>query len=145
MADGPSALAPTGDLTDREGMNSAVGTHDVRSRRAARALEVLPHGGRDAITLRVQCRVSHHVATVYETDQGLVYAAPVRGHSHGSFDLPDEPHRGNQPTRWVDLLEIAQPTSDDVLPAWCDCGHRTLSRAEVLSWIAQGEHRVIVD
>jgi hypothetical protein len=31
------------------------------------------------------------------------------------------------------------------MPAWCDCGQRTLSRAEVLKWIAAGEHRVVID
>lgn len=126
-------------------MGTAVGSHDLRARQADRALASLPHGGHDAITLRVQCGKSHHVATVYDTAAGLVYAAPVRARSHGSFDLPDEPHSGHQPRRWLDLLEVPTPAGDDALPAWCDCGHRTLSRAEVRTWVAEGEHRVIVD
>ena len=125
-------------------MATAIGSHDLRSRQAGRALTALAHGGRDAITLRVQCARSHHIATVYATELGLVYAAPVRARSHGAFDLPDEPHGGHEPPRWLDLLEVAPPAGDDALPAWCDCGHRTLSRAEVLAWIAAGEHRVIV-
>lgn len=126
-------------------MTTAIGSHDVRSARAAKALAALPHGGRDAIVLRVQCARSHHVATVYDTAQGLVYAAPVRARSHGDHDLPDEPHGDHAPHRWLDLLEGPRDASDDTLPAWCDCGHRVLSRADVLAWIADGEHRVIVD
>lgn len=126
-------------------MGTTTGSHDVRSQLAEQTLDALPHGGRDAITLRVQCAKSHHVATVYATDAGLIYAAPVRARSHGDYDLPDAPHGGRGPTRWLDLLEPADPMVDDVLPAWCDCGHRTLSRAEVKAWVAAGEHRAIVD
>jgi hypothetical protein len=126
-------------------MGKAVGLHDLRSQQVERVLDALPHGGRDAITLRVQCAKSHHVATVYDTDLGLIYAAPVRARSHGSFDLPDQPHSGHDPARWFDLLRVPPPATDDALPAWCDCGHRTLSRSEVLAWVAAGEHRVIVD
>ena len=126
-------------------MGTAIGSHDVRSQQAERVLTALPHGGRDAITLRVQCARSHHVATVYDTELGLIYAAPVRPRSHGSFDLPDEPHSGHDPARWLDLLEVGEPAADDALPAWCDCGHRTLSRNEVLAWVVDREHRVIVD
>lgn len=126
-------------------MRTTTGSHELRSQQADQVLAALPHSGRDAIILRVQCAKSHHVATVYATDLGLIYAAPVRARSHGSFDLPDVPHGDHEPTRWLDLLSVAQPTADDALPAWCDCGHRTLSRTEVLSWVAEGEHRVIVD
>ncbi|MCZ3390129.1 MAG: hypothetical protein LH645_13680 [Actinomycetia bacterium] len=126
-------------------MGTAIGSHDLRSQQAKRALTALPHGGRDAITLRVQCAKSHHVATVYATDLGLVYAAPVRARSHGSFDLPDQPHGGLEPPRWCDLLEVSSPAGDDALPAWCDCGHRTLSRRDILAWIADREHRVIIN
>lgn len=126
-------------------MKTTTGSHDVRSQQAAKALAALPHGGRDAIRLRVQCARSHHVATVYETDQGLVYAAPVRARSHGDYDLPDEPHGNQTPHLWLDLLEGPRDASDDTLPAWCDCGHRALSRDDILTWIAGREHRVIVD
>jgi hypothetical protein len=83
------------------------------------------------------------VAVVYDIADGLVYAAPVRPRSHGARDLPDE-RRGRQgAARWTDF--VAVPDVDDLLPAWCDCGHRTLSRAKILAWIRDGEHRVIVD
>jgi hypothetical protein len=126
-------------------MTTAIGSHDIRSAQAEKALAALPHGGRESIVLRVQCDRSHHVATVYRTPKGLVYAAPVRARSHGDYDLPDQPHGDHAPHRWLDLLDVPRDASDDTLPAWCDCGHRTLSRTEVLRWIADGEHRVIVD
>ncbi len=119
--------------------------HD-RSREAEAAWSRLPHGGHDTVRLRVQCAHSHHVAAVYATDVGLVYRAPVRARSHGSFDLPDEPHGHQDPRPWFDLLaDGEEATVDDALPAWCDCGHRTLSRAAVLEWIRSGEHRVVID
>ena len=96
--------------------------------------------------LRVQCSRGHHVASVYDTDAGLVYAAPVRDVSHGSRDLPDEPKGDHAPRRWFDwLLDEPDLTADDALPAWCDCGPRTLSRAAVLTWVRGGERRVVLD
>lgn len=91
------------------------------------------------------CSASHHLATVYDTDAGLVYASTIRAHSHGDRDLPDTPHHGHQPRRWFDLLQAPGTEADDLLPAWCDCGQRSLSRRALQEWCAQGEHRVIVD
>lgn len=122
-------------------MTTAMRTHDVRSHRASEALARLPHGGKEQIVLRVHCNRSHHVAVVYDVATELVYVAPVRPRSHGARDLPDEPH-GKQRS-WVDF--VAVPGVEDALPAWCDCGHRTLSRRAILEWVRDGEHRVIVD
>jgi hypothetical protein len=120
--------------------------HDIRNAAAHAAWSRLPHGGHDAVRLRVQCAHGHHVATVYETDAGLVYVAPVRDVSHGSRDLPDEPKDVHEPHRWFDWLADAPgAAADDALPAWCDCGPRTLSRAAVRTWVRSGEHRVVVD
>jgi hypothetical protein len=87
------------------------------------------------------------VAAVYVTDVGFVYVAPVRARSHGSGDLPDEPRGDQEAHRWFDLLSEREraTTVDDALPAWCGCGHRTLSRAAVLQWLASGERRVVID
>jgi hypothetical protein len=121
-------------------------SREDRSRVAEAAWSGLPHGGHDAVRLRVQCGHGHHVAAVYATESGFVYVAPVRAHSHGSSDLPDEPHGDQEPHRWFDLLSDGEgTTADDALPAWCDCGHRTLSRAAVLLWLDSGEHRVVID
>ncbi|MFZ0322564.1 MAG: hypothetical protein WAN48_00350 [Actinomycetes bacterium] len=118
--------------------------HNDRAQLAEDAWSALPHGGHDAVRLQVHCARSHHVASVYDTTIGLVYAAPVRGRSHGERDLPDKPHGDQHPHRWFDLL-VGAPAGDDSLPAWCDCGPRTLSRAAVLTWVDDGEHRVVVD
>lgn len=91
------------------------------------------------------CAASHHLATVYDTDIGLVYASSIRARSHGDRDLPDTPHHAHHAHRWFDLLQAPGTEDDDWLPAWCDCGQRGMSRRAVQEWIAQGEHRVIVD
>ena len=135
-----------GPAIDHGGMTTSNLTQHDRSRAAERAWSALPHGGHDAIQLRIQCAHSHHVATVYATGSGLVYSAPVRARSHGSADLPDEPRGDQHPHRWFDLLAAGEgPSVDDALPAWCDCGARTLSRKALLEWLADGEHRVVVD
>jgi hypothetical protein len=59
-------------------------SHDARSQDAGRVLDALPQSGWAAITLRVQCAHNHHVVVVYDTVDGLIYAAPVRGRSHGA-------------------------------------------------------------
>ena len=121
-------------------------THEDRSRVAEAAWSTLPSGGHDDVRLSVQCARGHHVATVYDTDAGLVYVAPVRAHSHGAYDRPAEPHGDQRPHRWFDLIAEGQSTAvDDALPAWCACGHRTLSRSAVLRWLGSGEHRVVID
>lgn len=127
-------------------MTSRALTREERGRAAEAAWSALPHGGHDAVRLRVQCGPGHHIAHVYGTDAGLVYVAPVRPRSHGRRDLPDEPHGDQEPNRWFDLLDSPESAAvDDSLPAWCDCGHRTLSRAALLTWLSSGEHRVVID
>ncbi len=127
-------------------MTDQSATHETRSKQAQEAWEALPHGGHDEVRLRVQCSQGHHVANVYDTAIGSVYAATVRARSHGSRDRVDEPHGAHEARRWFDILEVPDDTScDDALPAWCDCGHRVLSRVALLQWIATGEHRVVVD
>ena len=118
-------------------------TQSQRSALAQSALAALPSGGHDFLRLTVSCARGHHVAQVYATGAGLVYSAPLRAHSHGRRDQPDHPHDHEQAHRWFDLLDTAD--GDDSMPAWCDCGHRVLSRAAMLQWLAAGEHRVIVD
>lgn len=117
--------------------------HHDRAAQAESAWAALPHGGHDAIVLRVVCTRSHHVAAVYRTGAGLVYRAPVRPRSHGDRDLPDDPHGGQGPHAWLDLLEAVD--ADDAMPAWCDCGHRTLSRASVREWVHSGAGRVVIN
>ena len=118
----------------------------VQERRngAESAWAILPHGGHDKVLLQVQCARSHHVAVVYDTAVGPVYASRIRSRSHGSRDRVGEPHGDQVIARWFDLVAV-DDAGDDELPAWCDCGHRTLSRAALSEWLAAHETRVIID
>jgi hypothetical protein len=106
--------------------------------------EALPHGGRDSVVMQVQCADGHELAKVFRTDAHLLVRTTVRPRSHGNRDLPDKPHTPNEMRRIVDMLEV-DDAADDSIPAWCDCGARTLSRAALRDWLTQGEHRVIMD
>lgn len=68
------------------------------------------------------------MAALYDTGAGLVYTATIGPHSHGSKDFVDTAHHGGRRGReFADLLD-AGPDAEDALPAWCDCGARTVSR-----------------
>jgi len=119
-----------------------------RAELAEQAWQHLPNGGSEQAKVRILCGANHHVATVYTTDIGLVYRSQIRRHGHGDRDLPDSPRGGTAPKPWFDLLESSEVNleqASDQLPAWCECGSRMLSRAAVLRWAAEGEHRVILD
>jgi hypothetical protein len=100
-------------------------------------------GGHVEALLQVQCPAGHHVAKVVPTSSGSVVVTSVRAHSHGSRDRPDEPHTPTRPRDFVDLVEVAD-AAEDSIPAWCDCGQRSLSRSALRRWIAAGERRVIL-
>lgn len=119
-----------------------------RAKLAEQAWLSLPSGGSDQATLHIACAASHHIASVFDTEIGLVYRSQIRRHGHGDRDLPDTPHHGTKAKAWFDLLDLAQidpDQVDDQLPAWCECGPRMLFRAAVVEWVAGHEHRVIVD
>ncbi len=106
--------------------------------------DALPHGGRDAVVMQVQCAEGHHVAKVFTTRAGDVIRTTVRPRSHGSRDLPDRPHSPHGVHHHLDMLAV-DDVQDDEIPAWCDCGPRSLSRSAVLDWRAAGDTRVVVD
>lgn len=110
---------------------------------ARTSLEGLPHRGRDAVAMQVQCPEGHHLLKVLSTGAGPIVVTTVRAHSHGNRDRPDEPHTPAKAREFVDMLAVADPAEDEI-PAWCDCGHRTLSRAAVAQWLAGGEKRVVI-
>lgn len=113
---------------------------DRRRRSAERALEALGPARGDHQRLSVQCPHGHHVAAVFETEAGLVVRAVTGPHAHGSKDFVDTAHHGGtHGVVYVDLLEPAS-TTDDVLPAWCDCGPRNLSRAEIRREVRPEHH-----
>ncbi len=116
------------------------GRTDAETRRqAARAaLEVLGAHRAERQRLSVQCPRSHHVAFVYDTDAGLVFWTRTGPHAHGSKDFVDTGHHGTPRAEIVDLLESG-PGTGDTLPAWCDCGTHSLSRAELLGRVHAGD------
>jgi hypothetical protein len=103
------------------------------------ALEELGCRRSDRLRLEVQCAKSHRVAAVYDTSAGLVYAAVTGPHARGSRDFVRPGHHGGGRGReYTDLLHD-DGVVDDTMPAWCGCGPRTLSRAELGTAIT--EHR----
>lgn len=109
-----------------------------RRARAARALDRLGSHRSDHQKVRVQCGHSHHLAAVYLTDEGPVYVSRTGPHSHGSKDFIDTGSAGARGgIEYVDLLD-AGLSAEDELPAWCDCGSRTLSRQELLTFARAG-------
>ncbi|HEX6345214.1 hypothetical protein [Umezawaea sp.] len=113
----------------------------ARAREAARAAldEIGAHRAR-ARKLTVRCSRGHHVAAVYATSAGLVYASCTRARAHGSRDFADVPRAaGSRRDEQVDLLQRDDPLVDDALPASCECGPRVLSRSDLLRAVA--EHR----
>ncbi|MBF4766188.1 hypothetical protein ISU10_00220 [Nocardioides agariphilus] len=84
------------------------------------------------------------MAAVYLTPEGLVYESRIGPHSHGSKDFVDTGRKGSRGgVEYVDLLQADRAT-DDALPAWCDCGPRTVSRAELLESVRLGVSSVRV-
>lgn len=115
-----------------------------RQERAEGALATLGSHRSDHEVLLVECRQGHRVAAVYETSVGAVFVSRIGPHAHGDMDLPDTGHRVERPgEEFVDTLEAQ--FADDGLPAWCDCGNRTLSRSSLADDIAANRRTVLVD
>lgn len=126
-------------------MSSTV--HEARAKAAGAALHALGPSPNQHRVLAVQCASAHHVADVYRTPGGLVYAARSWAHSHGDRDRHDAAHHGgHRDAQWVDWLGpgTGELVSDD-LPAGCECGPRLLSRTRLQHAIDGGSHRLIVD
>lgn len=123
-------------------MSTSASAPQERRASAAAALSALGVRRSDAQVLSVQCRDGHHVAAVYRTDAGMVVATRTGPHGHGSRDFIDTGHRGARGGQdYVDLVEVGPSVGDDV-PAWCDCGVWTLSRAEIIDHLGSGQRTV---
>jgi hypothetical protein len=87
------------------------------------------------------------VATVFTTPTGPLYASHPRPHSHGDRDRHDAAHHGgHRDDLWLDwLAPSAGVAMDDPLPAGCECGARSLSRARLLAAVESGDRRIIID
>lgn len=100
------------------------------------ALEELGGGRSDSLRLEVLCANSHRVAAVYDTPAGLVYTTTTGPHAHGSRDfVGTEQRQGCRGKEYADLLR-GEALVDDALPAWCGCGPRSLSRAELAAAVS---------
>jgi hypothetical protein len=118
---------------------------DHRRDRATRALAGLGPHRSDHLQLGIQCRRAHHLAAVYASEDGLIYASRTGPHGHGSKDFIDTGRSGSRGGQeYVDLL-VAEPGIEDDLPAWCDCGPRTLSRTKLVAYIHDGVRSVHVE
>jgi hypothetical protein len=116
---------------------------DTRQRRAREGLDAWGDRRAEAERMTVQCRRSHHLGAVFETDVGPVVITHPGPHAHGSKDFTDTGHHGARRADRLDLLD-AGPGVGDGIPAWCDCGPVELSRSDLLARLDAGEHRVIV-
>jgi hypothetical protein len=104
---------------------------------AQAALEALGTRRSDWLRVEVQCGKSHRVAAVYDTHAGLVYASVTGPHGHGARDfVRPEQRRRCGGKEYTDLLS-SDSVVDDTLPAWCGCGPRTLSRAELITAVRE--------
>ncbi|WP_250549853.1 hypothetical protein [Pseudonocardia sp. H11422] len=128
-------------------MSPATTSPADRRAQAAAAVEKLGMQRSEHLELDVRCSRSHHVAAVYRTDRGLVYATITGPHAHGSRDRIDTRHHGGPRGRpYLDLLNTANvPEADDALPAWCECGPRQLSRSELRSAVAARRRHIILN
>lgn len=121
-------------------------SRDERGPLARRAFEALGPSPSEHAVLHVECAHSHHLAAVHATDAGLVYHTVLHAGSHGDRDRYDSGHHGDQlGLDWFDLLDAGDgPAVDDDLPAGCECGPHTLSRAALLDDVAAGRGKTRV-
>ncbi|WIX98241.1 hypothetical protein QRX60_29740 [Amycolatopsis mongoliensis] len=113
-----------------------------RRKQAERDVAALGARRDDHLLLRVRCSASHHVAAVYDTERGPVYVALTGPHAHGSRDFVDVPHGAH--TRGEEYIDALAGNGDDLVPAWCECGTRRLSRSVLLRNITLRRKTMIV-
>lgn len=65
------------------------------------------------------------------------------GHAHGHRDRVDTPHHAGSHEHWTLPLAVGA-YADDAVPAWCECGVWTLSRAQLQAWYEAGNARVVL-
>jgi hypothetical protein len=137
-----SALPPVLRTRNRGVMTNTSKLAPAQRRQIAEnAMDSLTHPA-DRTLVQVRCGRGHHVAAVFDTYAGPVFQSVTGPHAHGSRDFADDahgPHRHG--TRYIDLL-ASDDFVDDALPASCECGPHTLSRARLQQAIANVERTV---
>ena len=128
-------------------MGGRLSDHGISQREAETAYRALGSSPSEHLALAVQCARGHHVAAIYRTPQGLVYAARPAARSHGDRDLPDAAHHGGRrEALWFDWLAPGPGlTIDDPLPAGCECGKRQLSRSRLRDAMNDRGKRLVID
>lgn len=117
---------------------------DATQRRdeAEAALRCIDSTRAQSQALNLRCHAAHHVAVVYRTDVGLVYAARTGPYRHDGRDEPgSEYDRGQPGPEYLDLVG-PDDTAGNILPAWCACGPLMVSRRDIMQWIREGRRTV---
>jgi hypothetical protein len=123
-------------------MSNTLSATARRRRQATDALAALGNARSEHQLVSLQCQHAHHVAAVVDTPAGAVYVTRIGQHGHGSRDFVDTGHHGARGGgEYADLL-AAGPGADEHLPAWCDCGPRTLFRGDVIDFVASRQRTV---
>lgn len=131
--------------------------HSLRERSALEAYRALGPSPSDHSVLAVHCAAGHHVGGIYRTPRGLLYVGVPWAHGHGDRDRHDAAHHGgHRDTPWVDWLDadidldqdlqgVQGVAVEDTIPAGCECGRRTLSRARLAQAVQDGTRRMVID
>ncbi|MEZ5152875.1 hypothetical protein ACWDTG_22195 [Rhodococcus zopfii] len=123
-------------------MNIAETPPTERRRKALAAVKELGPQRTEQAVLKVRCPASHTVAAVYKTTEGPVVVSASGPGGRGSRDREATGHHGDKlDSEFVDTLEATQ-FEDDVIPAGCACGPRTLSRKKLQDAVASHTHIV---
>ncbi|WIY00366.1 hypothetical protein QRX60_40955 [Amycolatopsis mongoliensis] len=100
-------------------------TPTTRRERAERDVAALGRCREEHLLLRVRCQAGHDVAAVYGTVHGPVFVSRAA-------------HRGAE---HVDALD---GNGEDLIPAWCACGTRRISRSALLRRFAYHERTLVL-
>lgn len=121
-------------------------SHEVREGVARRAFESLGGSPSEKAVLQISCDRSHHLAAIYDTEAGRVFHSVLHSTAHGRRDRYDGAHHGHtHGVPWFDLLDAGgDPAVGDELPAGCECGPYTLSRALLLQHLVDGETHLVI-
>jgi len=124
---------------------TTLAPHSDRERYAKKVLADMNGRLSDHVLLHVDCSHNHHVAVVYQSAEGLIYASTPTQSGRTGRGQTATVRRSKADHLWVDFLDPGSgPTVDDALAAWCSCGPRSLSRSAVKTWVRDGERRVVV-
>ncbi|WP_245401914.1 hypothetical protein [Nocardia albiluteola] len=137
-----SALLPIAGRRDGGAMTKISKLSAPERRRMAEgALDSIVHRS-EHVLVHVRCGRGHHIAMVFDTPAGPVFQSAPGPHAHGARDFVDTAHGAHRHgSRYVDLL-AGDDTVDDALPASCECGPYTLSRARLQQAIADHQHTI---